>query len=169
MLQVLGTKLPSGVIKLHDRKIKFREDMAESSKHRYRQTAEQDVWLARQGFTTVTSSNVSALGIFGKDLYIRFLNGAVYRYPNNAELFDKIMRSLSKGRAVWKYIRRAGVSYERVGDMPIPDKIEEEVYKAIEDPVVTIYEELVAFKELSAEMVSITELALAISPFKTIN
>lgn len=170
MLQVLGDVMPSGVIKLKDVNIKFREDMAESSKQRYRQTAEQDVWLAKQGFTTVVSSNVSALGIFGKDLYIRFLNGAVYRYMNNAELFDKIMRSLSKGRAVWKYIRRAGVPYERVGDMPIPENIGvEDLFNVVQEPTITAYEEIVKFRELDADVFDIRELALAISPFKTLN
>lgn len=170
MLKVLGNVMPSGMIRLKDTKLKFREDMAESSKRRYRHTAQQSVWLAKQGLTVVRSSNVSALGVFGDDLYIRFLNGAVYRYPDNAELFDKIMKSLSKGRAVWKYIRRAGVPYERVGVLPIPEKIEtQELFEKAQEPMVTLYEELAKFKELNTDFVSIEELVLAISPFKTIN
>lgn len=167
MLQVLGDVRPKGIL-LHDRDVKFREDMAESSKRRYRQTSDDKAWLFSKGFQAVTSSNVSALGIFGKDLYIRFLNDAVYRYPNNAELFEKIMRANSKGRAVWKYIRRAGVPYERVGDMPIPDVItNDELFKGMETTK-TAYNELFKFKELS-EILTIEELALTISQFKTIN
>lgn len=168
MLQVLGNITPKG-IRLYDTNIKFREDMAESSKRRYRQTSDQKAWLFSRGFTAVQSSNVSALGVFGNDLYIRFLNDAVYRYPNNAELYDKIMRSNSKGRGVWKYIRRVGVPYQRVGDMPIPDEMtSEELFNRVETPQKTSYADLFKFKELS-EVLTMEELTLTISQFKTIN
>lgn len=175
MLQVWGDVTPKGVL-LHDRNIQFREDMAESAQRRYRHTADDKLWLARQGFRAVNSSNVSALGVFGDDLYIRFLNSAVYRYPKNAELFDVIMRSISKGRAVWRHIRRAGVPYERVGDIPIPEKIEtKDLFNQVERSQRTAYEDLVKFKVLSQaqsmkdDAPKIDELIMILSPMKTLN
>lgn len=175
MLQVWGDVTPKGVL-LYDRNIQFREDMAESARRRYRHTANDKMWLARQGFRAVVSSNVSALGVFGEDLYIRFLNASVYRYPKNAELFDVIMRAVSKGRAVWRHIRRAGVPYQRVGDMPIPEKIEmKDLFNQIEQSQRTAYEDLIKFKVLSQaqsikdDAPKIDELIMILSPMKTLN
>lgn len=166
-MRVIGDVMPGGMVRLFDPDIKFREDMAQSSQRRIRQSARQKLYLAKQGLTAVNSSNVSALGIFGEDLYIRFLNGAVYRYPKNAEIFDKIMRSQSKGRAVWRYLRRAGVPYERVGDLPLPDKIEDEdLFKTVGRPQEVKYEDLAKFNKLTKGEFDVLAL-LNISPFKT--
>ena len=79
-------------------------------------------YLSNLGYQFVNSSNVSALSVIDNDLYIRFHNGSVYRYPNSANLYETILQSNSKGKAVWKYLRRARKPYEKVGSLPFPKK-----------------------------------------------
>ena len=114
-----GDVQQNGMVLLKDPNLKFRHDI--EPKRRFRQTARAKQYLGKLGYKTVNSSNVSALRHDGINLWIRFLNGSVYLYPGSAELFDKIMQSMSKGRAVWNYIRRANVPYQKVDDLPLPE------------------------------------------------
>lgn len=81
---------------------------------RYRHTAEEKVQLARAGFQHVLSSNVSAIAQNDNDLIIRFHGGATYRYPGSGDLYDKMLRSNSKGRFVWVNLIRKNVAYRKV-------------------------------------------------------
>jgi hypothetical protein len=116
-LSHLGDLQPDGSVRLFDRNIQYRKY------RRIRQSTEQEIFLTNRGFTVVQSSNVSALQVVGDDLYIRFLNGSLYRYQGSANIFDKIMGSLSKGSAVWKYLRRPKKPYEKVGKIDFPKDI----------------------------------------------
>ena len=75
--------------------------------------------LRVQGYTWVLSSNVSAVRRFGNDLIVRFHNSSVYRYPNQAQNYDSMINSDSKGRWVWNNLRRPNVPYEKLGAMPL--------------------------------------------------
>lgn len=119
MLQHLGDIQSDGMIHLKDPNLIFREDI--EPKRRFRQSARQKAYLGKLGYTSVNSSNVSALMVRDNDLYVRFLNGSVYVYPGSAKLFDKIMNANSKGRAVWNYLRRARVPYGKIASIPLPE------------------------------------------------
>lgn len=80
--------------------------------------------LAKAGFQAVQSSNVSAVGKSEDDLVIRFHNGGVYKYYGMGDKVVNILQTNSKGKWVWRFLRRAGVSYERIGDFPLPDDLE---------------------------------------------
>jgi len=80
--------------------------------------------LRERGFTWVLSSNVSAVRTYEKDLYIRFHNGSLYKYPNRANLFEPMLESSSKGRFVWNELRRKNVAYSKVGAMPLDEDVE---------------------------------------------
>ena len=75
--------------------------------------------LRSQGYTPVFSSNVSAIQRNVSDLYIRFHNGSVYLYPNQGDRFNDLLTSPSKGKWVWRELRRKNVPYSRVGDFPL--------------------------------------------------
>lgn len=60
------------------------------------------------------SSNVWKFKIVGKDLMIMFLNGSVYLYPGSAYLFIGMLRTGSKGKFVWRNIRRKHIPYTRL-------------------------------------------------------
>lgn len=90
---------------------------------RYRHSSDETAYLATRGLQHVLSSNVSAVGVVGDDLIIRFHNGSLYRYENMASSYESIMRSNSKGRWVWRHLRRAGVPYRKIGTMPLTDDI----------------------------------------------
>ena len=80
--------------------------------------------LREQGYTPVFSSNVSAIQRKLKDLYIRFHNGAVYKYPNQGSNFNSLLTSPSKGKWVWANLRRKNVAYSKVGSMPLDGDID---------------------------------------------
>ena len=86
---------------------------------RFRHTPLEKTQLARKGFIAVESSNVSAVSRDEKHLYIRFHNGQVYKYYNQADKFDDILGSNSKGEWVWKNLRRKPVRYSRMGVLPL--------------------------------------------------
>ena len=77
--------------------------------------------LEDNGFEWVLSSNVSGAKQVGNDLYIRFHNGSIYKYPKKGDWFDNLIAASSKGRWVWRFLRRAGVSFEKVGKLPLPE------------------------------------------------
>ena len=80
--------------------------------------------LAKHGFQAVQSSNVSAVGQSEGDLMIRFHNGSVYRYFKMGDELMSILSSNSKGKWVWRYLRRAGVPYQLVGVLELPDDLD---------------------------------------------
>lgn len=90
---------------------------------RFNHSPQEKFTLAKNGFQAVQSSNVSAVGVEGQDLLIRFHNGSVYRYFFMGEQFLAIMGSNSKGKWVWRNLRRAGVPYEKSGGLPLPDDV----------------------------------------------
>ncbi len=92
---------------------------------RWRHSPKEEWYLAKNGFQSVSSSNVSAVGVNRDDLMIRFHNGSVYRYFGLAEKFDDILKALSKGKWVWRHLRRKKVDYMKDGSLPLPDDINE--------------------------------------------
>lgn len=90
---------------------------------RFRPSPEERTYLAERGLRWVLSSNVSAIGTQGDDLVIRFHNGSVYAYIGQADKVDDIFKSNSKGRWVWRHLRRKGVPYKKIGAISLPDDI----------------------------------------------
>lgn len=82
---------------------------------RWNYTPSEKIQLANAGLQWVRSSNVSAVGIQDNDLIIRFHNGSMYRYDNQADKYKSIMASNSKGHWVWVNLRRKRVSYQKIG------------------------------------------------------
>lgn len=77
--------------------------------------------LSSQGFEWVFSSNVSAVAVRGKDLIIRFHNSSIYKYPNQGINYERLMGAASKGKWVWRFLRRPNVPYEKIGSLPLPE------------------------------------------------
>ena len=75
--------------------------------------------LRSQGYTPVFSSNVSGIQRKGNDLYIRFHNASIYVYPNQGNRFNDLLLSPSKGKWVWRELRRKNVAYSQVGSLPL--------------------------------------------------
>ncbi len=103
---------------------------------RYSHSPSEKLYLANNFLQHVQSSNVSAFGTADEDLVIRFHNGSLYQYPGMADRYRDAVSSLSKGRWVWKHIRRAKVPYKKIGVLPLPDDIgitDEELFKEIDD------------------------------------
>lgn len=91
---------------------------------RYDHSAAERFTLAKNGFQAVQSSNVSAVGRSDDDLMIRFHNGSVYRYFKMGDDLMSILGSNSKGKWVWRFLRRAGVPYQHVGVLELPDDLD---------------------------------------------
>jgi len=86
---------------------------------RLRPNPSEKIQLTDAGLQWVLSSNVSAIGVTGDDLIIRFHNGSLYRYPNQAELYRPMLKSNSKGHFVWVRLRRPKVAYYKIGSLPL--------------------------------------------------
>ena len=80
---------------------------------RFRPNVSEKIQLANNGLQWVLSSNVSALGTNEDSLIIRFHNGSFYEYPNQAKLFEDMLKSNSKGHFVWVKLRRPKVAYKK--------------------------------------------------------
>lgn len=107
---------------------------------RYRMTPRERSFLGLNGLQSVLSSNVSAIGVKGTDLLIRFHNGSVYSYRNRGEDYDKLLQSNSKGKWVWRNLRRKNAPYEKLGVIPLPDDIgvtDEEIFQEIDNRYLT--------------------------------
>ena len=92
--------------------------------------------LNQKGFTPVLSSNVSAAARRGDDLYIRFWNSSIYKYPNQGDQFERLMAATSKGKWVWRNLRRTNVAYSRVGSLPLDQDVDvsdEELFERVSD------------------------------------
>lgn len=90
---------------------------------RYRPSPDEKIILANNGLQYVLSSNVSAVATDGDDLIIRFINGSLYSYPNRGHLINDILRSNSKGRWVHQHLRKGGVTYSKIGSLPLKSDI----------------------------------------------
>lgn len=88
---------------------------------RLRHGVNEKIQLANNGLQWVNSSNVSAIGVNDNDLIIRFHNGSLYKYPNQADLFQPMMQSNSKGHFVWAKLRWPNVAYMKIGSLPFRD------------------------------------------------
>jgi hypothetical protein len=91
--------------------------------------------LREAGYTPFFSSNVSAGQRDDKDLYIRFHNGNIYKYPNKGNRFNDLLLSASKGKWVWANLRRTHATFSKVGSMPLAgdrDLTDEELFKEFE-------------------------------------
>jgi hypothetical protein len=66
---------------------------------------------------------VAGVGIRENNLMIRFHNGSVYEYTNQASRYDDILKSNSKGQWVWRNLRRRNIPYKKVGALPLADDI----------------------------------------------
>jgi hypothetical protein len=87
-------------------------------------TIRETAMLSRSGYTPLASSNVSAAKQQGNDLYIRFWNSSVYRYPNQGRNFERLVGAASHGKWVWRFLRRPQVPYEKVGAMPLDQDLD---------------------------------------------
>ena len=99
-------------------------------------TTTERLYLKQQGFQHVQSSNVSAVARRDDDLIIRFHNGSLYRYSGQGERVDDILKSNSKGKWVWRHLRRKRVAYEKIGTLPLPDDIgitDDDLFKELDD------------------------------------
>ena len=95
-------------------------------------TVRETAILSREGFTPLASSNVSAASERNGDLFIRFWNGSLYRYPNQGKNFERLVGAASHGKWVWRFLRRPEVPYERVGSLPLDrdlDITDEELFE----------------------------------------
>jgi len=103
---------------------------------RFRHNIREKAFLQLNGMQHVLSSNVSAVGTKGDALIVRFHNGSVYEYPGRANDFDSILGSNSKGKWVWRFLRRSRALYKKVGLIPLPDDLgvtDEEIFQEIDN------------------------------------
>jgi|LGOV01.1.fsa_nt_gb hypothetical protein len=103
---------------------------------RYRPSADEKIKLKNNGLQWVLSSNVSAVGTIGNDLVIRFINGSLYQYPNQAKLFEPMLKSNSKGHYVWVKLRKPQVAFNKIGSLPLDtdtDVTDDELLKLVDD------------------------------------
>ena len=117
--------------------------------------------LKDAGYTPFFSSNVSAGQRDGSDLYIRFHNGSVYKYPNQGENFSELIVSGSKGKWVWANLRRTKAPFTKVGGFPLAgdiDLTDEEIITLAKDK--KIFSELI--KLIGEETVSVSKASLGI-------
>jgi hypothetical protein len=102
---------------------------------RYRPSVMEAVQLQSKGLQHVLSSNVSAVGVQDNDLIIRFINGSLYAYKNQASRYESILNSNSKGKWVWANLRRKGIPYEKIGTLKFQDDFEisdEEIFSQVD-------------------------------------
>ena len=103
---------------------------------RYSHSPRERTYLGLNGLQHIQSSNVSAVGVRGESLIIRFHNGSMYEYPNQASQYDNMLQSNSKGKWVWRNLRRKNVLYKKIGVLPLPDDIgvtDEEIFQEIDN------------------------------------
>lgn len=103
---------------------------------RFRFTPRERAFLSLNGFQPVQSSNVAGVGLKDNDLLIRFHNGSVYEYSNQANRYDDILKANSKGKWVWANLRRRNVPYKKLGSLPLPDDVgvtDEEIFQEIDN------------------------------------
>jgi len=103
---------------------------------RYSHSPRERTYLGLNGLQHIQSSNVSSVGVKGESLIIRFHNGSMYEYPNQASQYESMLKSNSKGKWVWRNLRRKNVLYRKIGVLPLPDDIgvtDEEIFQEIDN------------------------------------
>ena len=113
---------------------------------RFRPNPSEKIQLANNGLQWVLSSNVSALGVNKNDLIIRFHNGSLYLYPNQAKLFEPMLQSNSKGHFVWVKLRKPKVAYRKIGTLPFKDDeqvTDDELFKLVDTQGLALEQRLV--------------------------
>jgi hypothetical protein len=113
---------------------------------RYRHDIKEKAFLGLNGLQHVLSSNVSSVGVKennqivgnekGKDLIIRFHNGSMYSYRNRGDDYEKLLNSNSKGKWVWRNLRRKNVPYVKIGVLPLPDDLgvtDDDIFQEIDN------------------------------------
>jgi hypothetical protein len=103
---------------------------------RYSHSPRERTFLGLNGLQHIQSSNVSSVGVKGESLIIRFHNGSMYEYPNQASQYENMLKSNSKGKWVWRHLRRKNVLYRKIGVLPLPDDIgvtDEEIFQEIDN------------------------------------
>jgi hypothetical protein len=93
--------------------------------------------LNEAGFETVFSSNVSAIAVRGDDLIIRFHNSSIYSYANQGKNYERMMAAASKGKWVWRFLRRPNVPYAKIGTLPLPEDTTETDEEIIQPRIAT--------------------------------
>lgn len=91
---------------------------------RYAHTQAESRYLGNKGLRPVVSSNVSAVGLDGETLIVRFHGGATYGYPQSGNRYEDMLNAPSKGKFVWRELRKTGVPYYRMGNVNIENDIE---------------------------------------------
>jgi hypothetical protein len=74
---------------------------------------EEQMALYTTGWNPLISSNIKAVKIDNDDLKILFHSNAIYRYPNQANMYYPFSEALSPGRLLWRTIRTVR-GYERI-------------------------------------------------------
>jgi len=102
--------------------------------------------LKDEGFTPFFSSNVSAGDRRGSDLFIRFHNGSIYKYPNQGKNFGDLLLSSSKGKWVWQNLRNRNVAFSKVGSLPLNgdrDLTDDELFNEIQNLKVSVQKPII--------------------------
>ena len=90
--------------------------MARKNKH----SREDKKVLAANDLKAVRSSWISAIGKSDSELVIRLVNGSIYTYYNSSNLYDRFLKTRSKGKFFWKFLRRPQVPFSKGGTLPLP-------------------------------------------------
>ncbi len=118
--------------------------------------------LESQGFEWVYSSNVSAVAQRGTDLIIRFHNASIYKYPNEGKNKEQLMAAASKGKWVWRHLRRPNKPYQKIGSLPLPEDTLETDEEIVQPRIAT--HEVKAIVPTSAEIMRGVLPQISISP-----
>lgn len=110
----IGEILPNGTYRLFDGARDYR---------RIRQTTAQKNFLANNGLQFVNSSALSAVGVDGNDLIIRFHNGSMYRYSGASYLFDEQVGADSRGRFFNRQVR-GKFRFKKIASLPLPKALQ---------------------------------------------
>ncbi len=127
-INAIGVLQPDGSILLHDKNIKFREDMA--TRQRYRLSGKQKLYMSNRGYVTTISSFIVGVKQSGDDLVIAFKTGSQYIYYGAGNLFDNMLKANSKGRYFWRHIRDK-IRYAKLSetlDLSLTDVSDEEMF-----------------------------------------
>lgn len=110
----IGEILPNGTYRLFDGARDYR---------RIRQTTAQKNFLANSGLQFVNSSALSAVGVDGNDLIIRFHNGSMYSYRNASGLFDKQVGANSRGKYFNRNVK-GKYPFVKLARLPFPKNLQ---------------------------------------------
>ena len=122
--------------------------------------------LESKGFEWVFSSNVSAATVRGLDLIIRFHNGSIYSYTNKGKDFERLMGAASKGKWVWRFLRRPNVPYAKIGSLPLAEDTDETDTEIIKPRIPTYKVSVIVPTDIEKLAGKLPQ--IKISPLKTI-